>query len=629
MGAAAILPAPTAPAEQQGGVVELRGADGVFGPTEEHSLRAELRVHATGGAELRFEFQVFAQASGVRMWMEQDTAGAASTPATTDPLAVSVPRLDTLERLRLRQPHLRLIQVTLKDQTDDVNEVALETEWLLHPNETAINLRGNLFALEDVLHGNGLVFLKEAPQPDIRPVGSPRDAWFSGTGMTKRTGKAGAYSSAYDLAFLGSGFTGSGSGYRYSLFAYQGGEAGRIAALHTYQRQIRTYDPRRDGLLLSNTWGDRAGSTKISEAFVRREIDGGRAIGVDVVQVDDGWETGKTLSSYPDGGGLWESYWNHPNFWTPDPKRFPHTLSSVAEYAHNQGIGLGLWYGPDSSSDFSHWQDDERRILQFHNESHVDTFKLDSVKLRTKLGETRYRELQDGLQRQTGGNLLLDVDVTAETRQGYFGNIAVGPLFVENRYTDWHGYWPHQTLRNLWKLSHYVDPIRLRMEFLNSERHTELYPGDPLAPVHYDPACMFAITMMSSPLAWFETSGLSPRYASAITPLIATWKQHREAMYRGTTLPIGDVPDGVHWTGFVSRDAKGDGYLLLFRELNRSSDWILPDSIFPSGITQASVLGGNGTVQQGTDGHWRAHIDKELGFVWAKVSGAGGTSARN
>ena len=154
------------------------------------------------------------------------------------------------------------------------------------------------------------------------------------------------------------------------------------------------------------------------------------------------------------------------------------------------------------------------------------------------------------------------------------------------------------------------------MEFLNNERNAALYPDDPLAPAQYDPACLFAITMFGSPLAWFETTGLSPEYRAAVQPIITTWKQHRDAIYRGTTLPIGDVPDGINWTGFTSLDAAGDGYVLVFRERNENADWRVPANLPKT----ATVLGGVGSVRRGDDGRWTVHVDKPLGFLWVKFS---------
>ena len=103
--------------------------------------------------------------------------------------------------------------------------------------------------------------------------------------------------------------------------------------------------------------------------------------------------------------------------------------------------------------------------------------------MHSRAGEQNLRKLFDRCLTESQGQIVFDLDVTAETRPAYFGLPTVGPIFVENRYTDWHKYWPHHTLRNLWQLAHYVDPLRLRMEFLNNTRNADKYAGDPLAPL--------------------------------------------------------------------------------------------------------------------------------------------------
>ena len=488
------LPSPTPPVQTDAGRFVMRGGSGIFGPTEAESLRIELETAATNPA-VDYEFQVFPQAMGIRMWIvvKGNRAEPASTVATPLPPGTQ-PATDSLEHLQVTCPHLRLTQVTLRDRTDQRNELVFEDEWLLHPNEALLELQGNVFILEETLTGDWLVFLKEAPQPEMRPLKTPFDMWFSGSGMRvpeKRNGKS---TSVFKISFYGHGIAESGQGYPFVLLAYHGGRAGRIAALQRYQRQIRQYVPGRDGQLLSNTWGGRSYEAKLNENFIREEIDAGKALGVDIVQIDGGWNAGKT-SGLSTPGGVWEGYWKaDPHFWAPDPARFPRGFSNLSEYAHARGMKLGLWFAPDSYQDFVNWRKDADQLLSWNRDEGVDAFKLDSVKIRSKKGEDNYRALLDKVLTASSGKVLLDLDVTAETRQGYFGNIAAGPLFVENRYTDMHRYWPHQTLRNFWKLAQYVDPLRLRMEFLNSERNVALYPDDPLAPVHYQPSCLFVST---------------------------------------------------------------------------------------------------------------------------------------
>lgn len=87
----------------------------------------------------------------------------------------------------------------------------------------------------------------------------------------------------------------------------------------------------------------------------------------------------------------------------------------------------------------------------------------------------------------------------------------IGPLFLENRYPRKHKiYRPHMTLRNLWSLAHVVDPVRLRIEFLNPASRPELWGDDPLAPSRWPADALFAIAMTASPLAWMELSGIRP-----------------------------------------------------------------------------------------------------------------------
>ena len=43
--------------------------------------------------------------------------------------------------------------------------------------------------------------------------------------------------------------------------------------------------------------GDRSRDARINEAFLLKEIDAGAALGVDVVQIDDGWQKGRTANS--------------------------------------------------------------------------------------------------------------------------------------------------------------------------------------------------------------------------------------------------------------------------------------------------------------------------------------------
>ncbi len=599
---------------------------------EADALTAELAA-VRERLTLRYFLQVFPNCRGIRMRLtvEGDTSnnGTQASEATegepTEPTGIEADatrtstnkpgETDTLEALTLAPLHLRLTQVTLQDQTDNHNELVFENEWLLHPSETTLMLPGCLFYVEDVLTGAGLIFLKEAPLPLARPIPSPHDLRV--------------HSGERRFTFGGHGADTNGDGYTFVTLMYADREAGRIAALQQYQRSLRPYVPARDGMLVSNTWGDRNRDARITADFMAREIEAGARLGVDVIQIDDGWQIGTTSNSIraQAAGGVWEGFYAvQEDFWAVNPERFPDGLQHLIQAARENGMRFGLWFGPDSSEDFANWQRDADTICRLHRELDTDYIKIDGVKVRTKTGERNLKAFFADVLNRTEGRVVFDLDVTAEVRPGYFGMMQVGPLFVENRYTDWRKYWPHQTLRNLWQLAHYIDPLRLRMEFLNHARNGEKYLNDPLAPSAYRPDYLFATVMFASPLGWFEVCHLPETYFAEAAPLIAVWRQHREALVSGTIYPIGEAPDGVAWTGFasVAPDSRS-AYLLIFREASPSAEWQISLPFLPNveQPTTGETLGGDGNATLLPGQKLDVTIPESRRFLFAHVRSGG------
>ncbi|HEX2948555.1 MAG TPA: hypothetical protein VHV83_03130, partial [Armatimonadota bacterium] len=149
---------------------------GQVGPTEEPSLRIEGTVQGNT-ATFRFQLQIFPASTGVAIQLTDytvfidscDSASAATEPAD-NPTGVELAdnsrndekaiRCDCLESFRCAAQHTRLIQYTLQDQTDCHNELLFTREWLLHPSES-LQLAGCVFVIEDTLHQNGLILLKQ------------------------------------------------------------------------------------------------------------------------------------------------------------------------------------------------------------------------------------------------------------------------------------------------------------------------------------------------------------------------------------------------------------------------------------------------------------------------------------
>ena len=587
-------------------------------PAQSMDLRCSVRHDSVGAdalvAELladgtpQYRAIIYPGASGIELqalWTVPVQAGSPTAADLVAPTGVETTGAnkttalpDRIDRFVINPLHVRVSQVILRDRTDQEETLVQELTWLLQGGQGSLSLAGNVFVIEQTLTGDGLLLVKMAPLPHARPVKSDFDLILDPDGTCH--------------------LLGGGQAYPFVVLVYSGGRFGRIAAMQQWQRQHRRYVPARDGLLLSNTWGDRSRDARINEPFMLREIQAGAQLGVDVIQIDDGWQAGRSANSAT-AGGVWNGFWAaNPNFWQPDAERFPAGLSPVVQAASKQNMRLGLWFAPDSSADFLNWEKDAKTIINLHLRQKIDYVKIDGVKAQTTAGEANLRRFFDAVLTATNGNVTFDFDVTAQTRPGYLGLLDVGPVFVENRYTDWHRYWPHRTLRNLWMLAHYIDPVRLRMEFLNPMRNAKLYEGDPLAPSAYSAAQLFAMVMFASPLGWFEISSLSEEFMASAGPLVKLWKQYRQEIHGGTIYPIGREPDGAAWTGFcsVSSDRRL-AHVLAFRQLHPAATFRFdaPLDRIPHRVAQ---LAGDGSITV-SEGALTVALKDPLSFTWARL----------
>ena len=531
-----------------------------------------------------------------------------ATGIETEATNESRPESEVCRTLSFDAKHLKITQVQLFDVTDRHNELVQQNSWLAHRIQP-LNLSGNLFLVEDLIQGTCSTIIRQSPLPNARPISTEHDLQI----RNKTDG-------GFEVHLLAGGDTNSDP---WVVLESSNDLTERTSLLHNWQRGQRPSTPgHQTPRFLSNTWGDRNRDARIQHEFIEGEIDSASKLGVDVVQIDDGWQKGISANSAEaqTKGGIWDGFWAaDENFWTPNPDRFPKGLDPLVQRAKDQGMGLGLWFVPDPTHDYDNWQRDADCILGLHNRYGVEHFKIDGVKAESQTAFARLNQFVNKVISQSQGKVVLDLDITAGIRPGYFGMIECGPLFVENRYSDWRGYWPHHTMRNLWKLSQWIDPKRMRFEFLNSTRNLEKYANDPLAPSCYSPATLFASVMMANPLGWFEVSNLPTPWLDEVSELVHIWRNHRQNIFSGTILPIGSAPDGVSPTGWVSisQDMKS-GFLLLFRELNEQTSFSLPLNVVTT-KTQWQNLAGCGTIASG-EGQIHATIDQPLGFQFSQFS---------
>lgn len=474
---------------------------------------------------------------------------------------------ETIENLYHDGKHLHLRCVSFYDQTDGCDSLVAEKEISLYGGgNTNYFHEGNLFIVNDPSVKESAVICKESP------VGQSQLS-FLGTDVYARTdiisvrgcGAKPEDCSEDDFIPL----------YPVTIMLCPEGEEEHTARMN-YSVECGGRSP----YIMSNTWGDRSQDRAVCESFIKEEILCAKRLGVDVVQIDDGWQTGKTSNSAIEENGIWVRgfYDVNPDFWKPDPVKFPSGLGVLCDFARENGVRLGLWFSPDGKNDYENWQKDADTLYNFYRNNGICHFKIDGICISSKKAEINMQKLCYFLMEKSSGEISFNMDITADQRFGYFFGKTFGNLFVENRYTDYGSYFPHNTLRNLWQLSHYIPAQKLQMEILNINRNQNVYrlsdgTPDPLAPIGYDMDFIFASVLVSSPLIWMEMQYLPEADAEKLSKIIAVYKMIRDDFIE--MIPRGDRPNGFSMTGFEIR-GKQNTYYVALREKSLRNKVTLP-----------------------------------------------------
>ncbi|HEY0801536.1 MAG TPA: glycoside hydrolase family 36 protein [Steroidobacteraceae bacterium] len=107
--------------------------------------------------------------------------------------------------------------------------------------------------------------------------------------------------------------------------AFAGGPDGAGNILRRWVRAVlnnpRTLHDPSYPLLVNNSWGS---GMAVDETLAKRMIAESAQLGLEMFHLDAGW--------FRDVGD-----------WQADPKKFPHGIASVADFAHRNGLKFGLW----------------------------------------------------------------------------------------------------------------------------------------------------------------------------------------------------------------------------------------------------------------------------------------------
>lgn len=363
---------------------------------------------------------------------------------------------------------------------------------------------------------------------------------------------------------------------------YQDGDDGLQLALKQFDAARYPVFPERDMFILMNTWGpaNPFGSQFTEEEFVLKELPKLAEIGVDVMQIDDGWQK--------KGGGSGASDFlpKYKNGWTD--------IKSAADKA---GMRLGLWVAIRNAKveDLSYNLDKLGFITWKADFEHLAN--RDDYEQRI----TRLREVMKHAWMKTQFTLCPEYD---DPRYGWYFAREYGTIYFENVQEGLPEHLtmvPFQVLRQHWLMAKYFPANKLQVMLQNPKRAGPHSDG----PEHGHGYC-FAMGLPFAPCFFQSAQNLDEPGRKELHDLISIFKTCRKDIFTSLTFPIGDLPDNESWSGFqmVSTSRNG-GHLLLFRELHNNQPRHFLQLMFLAGkkiILENLVTGKKETLTVGSDG---------------------------
>lgn len=449
----------------------------------------------------------------------------------------------------------------------------------------------------------GVALVKESPKTVNQP-GHLTGAFFSGPKGVWSTGWGLAPEEIVEDRFRECWATWT--------LVYAGGNDGLQLALKQFDAARYPVFPRRDLFILSNTWGpaNPMGAQFTSEEFVLKEIAAAGDLGIDVVQIDDGWQKS--------GGG--------PGARDFRPK-YEGGWESIRAAAEKAGVRLGLWVAiRNADPNDLKWNLDELGFI---------TWKVDYDHLsRRDDHEHRRAMLRDVMNHapmRTQFTLCPEYD---DPRYGWYYDREFGSTYFQNIQE---GEPPHltfvpfQVLRKHWQMARYLPANKLQVLLQNPKRtRTDLSDAH-----QHGHAYCFAMGLPFVPCFFQSAQFLDNEGQAELKTLIARYKRVREDLFTSLTFPIGTEPNNASWSGFQMVSTRRDGgHVLLFRELHN------PDptreialkflALKKVRLTEVPLLdshpqGAPQTIRVGAGGQVSFHIPSPAAFQLYEYEVVGGT----
>lgn len=318
------------------------------------------------------------------------------------------------------------------------------------------------------------------------------------------------------------------------------------------QKAVKQFDairypvfPARDMFILSNTWGpaNPGGAQFTEEEFLMKEIPCLSKVGIDVMQIDDGWQ------KMNNGGGAKDFLPKYKNGW-----------DDIKKECTKYSLKLGLWIAIQNAdtSDLKYDLDQLGFISWKADFDHLATMNDYENRIKT------YRSVMKHSWMNTQFSLCPEYD---DPRYGWYFAKEYGSIYFQNiqeAFPEHLTMVPFQVLRQHWLMSKYFTANKLQVMLQNPKRVGKYSDGK-----EYSHSYSFAMGLPFVPCFFQSAQNLDETEIAELHSLIMVYKSVREDVFTSTTYPIGQLPDNASWTGFQMVSTKRDGgFLLLFRELH-------------------------------------------------------------
>jgi hypothetical protein len=333
------------------------------------------------------------------------------------------------------------------------------------------------------------------------------------------------------------------------------GNDGMQLALKQFDRARYPVFPERDMFILSNSWGpaNPFGAQFTEFDFLMKEIPALAKVGVDVMQIDEGWEKGV-------GSNLTNDFSQIQDF----SPRYKNGWKDLKAEADKYGLRFGLWV----TAKMSTAEEMNKNIDELGFVSWKADFDHLANRNDYEVRAKKYRDVLKHAWMKTQFTLCPEYD---DPRYGWYYFKEYGSIYFQNLQESLPAHLtmvPYQVLRQNWLMARYFNSNKLQVMLQNPKRTN---PERSDGPLHSHSYC-FAMGVPFVPCFFQSAQYLDEQGQEELKNFIAIYKKHREAIFQCYTFPIGEKPDNQSWSGFqmMNEDDKKSNYILLFRELHNT-----------------------------------------------------------